>query len=269
MTYSPRQGGPSKAGYWIGAVLMALGVIGGIALIGFGAKSLSDTVNSFRRVDAASGGAVSFSATGRYYAYYERVGIKDRSDLPPVRITLSRGGQSETLTSNSGRSGADEHYHIGDHEGVRIGAFTVRQSGQYRVTVNGEPGGSATDQIAFGKGSIVRGLVGVIGGLLGGGLLGLIGLVVLITTAVRRSSHRKRLAAVGYGPGPPGGYGAPPAWPPASPGAPAPWPPPGQVGQPGPPAQWASPPVWPPAAPPPGSGPTDDPEHRGGRDPGP
>ena len=184
----------------------------------FGAISLSNTVDSFRRVDAASGGAVTFSKTGRYSVYYERVGIKNRSDVPPIRITLSGGGRSQTLASDSA-STSEEHYHLGDHEGVRIGKLTIADPGRYQVTVNGEPTGSSADRIAFGKGSIVTGIVGVVGGLLGGGLMAFIGLIVLIVTAVRRSSHRRRMASAGYGggPGAPGGY-QPGPWPPAGTG---------------------------------------------------
>ncbi len=296
MTQSMQQSGPGKKGLWIGAILMVIGVAGGIALVVFGAKSVVDTVNSYRRVDVRTGGSVSFSKAGRYDAFYEHPGIRRRRDLPPIQITLSGPGGQLTIDSDINRTNTTEHYSFGDHEGVRITRFNVAQPGRYQVRVLGEPIGNGVDEIAFGRGSITEGILGVIGGVLGGGLVMFIGLIVLITTAVRRGRYRRRMSQAGYGTGcvPPGGFASQGPWTPAGPGdAAGSWSPP--AGQPGPPGQWPPPavppgppgrppgwapppgqppasgraqPSWPPPAPPSRSGPASDPDRPGWGAPG-
>ena len=61
-----QQSGPGKTGLWVGVILMVIGVVGGIALIVVGAKSVVDTVNGFQRVNVRTGGVVSFSKAARY-----------------------------------------------------------------------------------------------------------------------------------------------------------------------------------------------------------
>jgi len=273
VTYPMQKSGPSAAGILIGIALMVIGAVGGIVLTVASVQSVEHTVNSYKRVDASTGGAVTFSETGRYYAYYERHGIKNRGQIPPLRVKLSGPAGRQLLLTDIGRTGTNEHYDFGDHEGVRITGFDVPRTGQYRVTILGESAGTSGTEIAFGKGSITKGLLGLVGGLLGGGLIGFIGLIVLITTVVRRGRHRRRLAQAAYGGGygPPGaygppGFGQPGTWPPSAPG-PSQWPaPPGQPGSPPPPGRpggWAPPPP-----PPPGSGATNDPGQPGWGGPG-
>jgi hypothetical protein len=236
----------------VGAVLILIGVVGGIALIALGAKSLSDTVNGYQRVDARRGGVVTFDKAGRYSAYYEENGIRRRSDIPQIQIVLSGPGGRQTLTAQADGSTSTEHYSFGDHEGVRVTRFTISTPGRYQVNVvgAGEPSAGQPVEIAFGRGSITKGILSVAGGILGGGLIVFIGLILLIATAVRRGRYRKRMAQGGYG-GYGGGYpGGPGGWPPAGPGAPPAWPAPAgaQGGPPGwaPPTSPPEPSAWPP-----------------------
>lgn len=282
MTYPTQKSGPGAAGIVIGIALIVIGVLGGIALVVTGARSTLHTVNSYKRVGATSGGAVTFSETGRWYAFYERPGIQNRSDVPPVRIELSGPGDPQVLFMDS--TSTTEHYAFNGHEGVRITGFNITRTGQYRVRVLGESVVSPVDKIAFGRSSITKGLLGAVGGFLGGGFVAFIGLIVLITTIVRRGRHRKRMAYAAYGGGfgppgfgPPGGQG--PAWPPPGQTGPPPWAPPaGQPAQPNQPGQfggWAPPSQppggFPPPSPPPPSGtpgPGDDPGRAGWGGPG-
>lgn len=243
-------GGPRRTGLWVGAVLIFIGVVGGIALIALGAKSLSDTVNGYERVDARQGGVVTFPKAGRYSAYYEEDGVRRRSDIPQIEIVLSGPGGRQTLTAQADGSTTTEHYSFGDHEGVRVTRFTIATPGRYQVSVlgAGEPSTGRPVDIAFGRGSITKGILSVAGGILGGGLVVFVGLILLVATAVRRGRYRKRMAQGGYGGGYPGGPGG---WPPAGPGAPPGWPAP--AGAPSTPPGWPAPagaPGGPPEAPP-------------------
>lgn len=279
----PMRGGPRRAGIWIGVILMVIGVVGGLTLVLLGAKSLNDTVNGFQRIDLRQGGTVSFTKIGRYDAYFERPGVRRRRDIPPIRVLLSGPGGGLTLNSDIGRSNTTEHYSFGHHEGVRLTKFNVTTVGRYRVSVAvaGEPTTGLPGQLAFGKGSIAPGLIGIAGGVLGGGFIALIGFVTLIATLVRRGRYRRRMAQGAFGAPYGGGYPAGPTWPPSGPGSPAgPWPPGDQTGPPPPapssdpstpPPGWAPPPgpppgaarpAWPPASPP-GPGPTSDPDRPG------
>src|SRR5262245_59691257 len=63
---------PSAAWYWIGAILIALGIAGAIAMIVVGAVSVSNTVDKFGRFVAQDGPSVDlqFERSGTYTVYY-------------------------------------------------------------------------------------------------------------------------------------------------------------------------------------------------------
>ena len=290
--YPEQQSGPSKKGYAFGTLLLILGIVGGFAAIIGGVLAGTNRVNDYQRVPVGvAGRSISFSKPGRYDAYFERPGIRRRQQIPALLIRLDGPGGKQVLSSDLLRTSTNQHYDLNNHEGVRITGFDITTAGTYKVQFQGEPDQTGLDQIAFGKGSQGVLFAGVLGGLLGGGLVGFIGLIVLISTAVRRRNHRRRFgyaAGGGFGSpgpyGPPGGYGPPPGgasppqvWAPAAPGGGGAWSAPGGPAEPsGQPPGWAPPPgPFPPAAPPPqapawppaGSGPPNDPGRPGWGDP--
>ena len=161
MTYPVQRKEPGKAGYIVGAILLFIGVAGGIALIAWGAYSVVDRVNHYQRVSVRTGGTVTFSDTGRYNAFYEAPGINDRrSDVPPLQIELvGPGGVRKVLSATEGSNGTDDTYSFGDHDGIRLTRFDIDQPGRYQVRVAGEPG-TATGEIAFGRAASPRGSPG-------------------------------------------------------------------------------------------------------------
>jgi len=253
--------GPGRAGYVIGALLLVAAAIGAAAVIALGVKSTVDRVGNYQRVSVTNGGEIDLAQPGRYYAYYERPGIKERSEIPfGLRIELvGPAGERQVLESDIGRTGTNEQYSFNGHDGVRFTGFQANRAGRYRVRVLGEPVGTPSASIAFGKGALSGLLGGAAVGVLGGGLLGLIGFILLIVTAVRRSRHRRRMAAANFGYGGAPGYGGPSFG--SGPGYGPPAGPPGWA-----PPQGAPPPAGPPPTGwPPPAGPPPPPGHDPGR----
>lgn len=268
-------------GIWIGVLLIVGGIVLGIALVVGGAKSLLSGFDDLQRVPINGGGVVRIDDTGSQTIYAEKVSTSGGTSFNTstygtyapdvaVRVIGPDGGDVTVKTP-----GTTETYTYDGRDGVSIGRFDAATAGEYRIVTRAEDGGfQPYTTIAVGQGLEWSGIGAILGGVFGGGLVVLIGIILVIVFAVRRSRSKKRIAQAsapypapgggwpaapgyapsgyaptgyaggyaggGYGPtGAPGAPGSPPAegWPPAS-------------ANPG----WVPPPVAPPD--PGGAGPT-------------
>jgi hypothetical protein len=237
---------PGKAGIWIGIVLIVVGIGVGIVLVVGGARSLFDGVSSLQRVPL-SGGTIELDEAGRQSVYLERPSFGTDSGFssgtssfaPPITVTVRGPGESEVDVFS--RSGS-ETYTWDGREGVLVASFVADEPGTYRVQAVLADDMEFYEGLAIGEALDFGGVAGILGGVFGGGLIILVGVIVIIVSAVRRSRAKRSQQPPygGYGYGPPG---APAAW--GNPGwAPPPVPSPGAAG-----------PAWtPPASPPPTGG---------------
>ncbi|MGN6695344.1 MAG: hypothetical protein ACTHN0_14305 [Aquihabitans sp.] len=266
-------------GIWIGILCIVGGVVLGVLLVIGGVRSFADGIDDLQRVPINGGGIVRIEDTGSQSVYAERPsfgssGFSSGTSFsgygPNVAIrVIGPDGQDIDVTTSSG----SETYTLNQKEGVKIGAFNAPVEGEYRVVTRLQDNNGNWQEIAVGHALELSGLGAIAGGIFGGGLVVLIGIILVIVFAVRRSRSKKRInqasgpypgayggpgggwpVAPGYAPTPgyapqaPAGYGAP-GGAPTSPG----WVPP-PVAQPGP----AGPgPTWSPPPPPaPAPGPT-------------
>lgn len=267
-------------GIWIGVLLIIGGIVLGIVLVVAGARSLFSGFGDLQRVPISGGGVVRIEEAGTQTVFAERPYSGSGSSFntssfstgrPNVAVRIIGPGQSDIPLNTSSTS---ETYTYNGREGVSLGTFYASAPGTYRIVTQPQDGGGSWNMIAVGELFELSGVGAIVGGIFGGGLVVLIGIVVVIIFAVRRSRSKKSLmpavapypstyggapggwpAAPGYAPpGAPGGYGTPPA--PGgygTPPAPGGWP--ASTDNPG----WAAPPVvqppgptWtPPTSPPP------------------
>jgi hypothetical protein len=246
---------PSTAGYWIGTLLIVVGVVGGIALFAVGVgRAVSLSTGTTLRVP---GEVTKTLDPGKYkfysYGYYD-------FDTNPTFTVLGPDGASVPVDDVAG---PDHSFYssssskIATFEATQHGGYQIKSayrpdrpgSGSYDFTPTTtsrsgrplRPTGDfiypSTVTVAADDSSVASQSVPLIlMGLLGGFVLVIVGTIVLIMTGVRRSSARKKLQpprpppGYGYGYGP---LGAPPwsAYPPPV-GYPAGYPPPGPAGAP-------------------------------------
>ncbi|WP_421119568.1 hypothetical protein ACE2AJ_19745 [Aquihabitans daechungensis] len=252
------------AGIWIGILLILAGIILGIVLVVSGAKSLISGFDDLQRVPIQGGGVVRIEEPGTQTIYAERPAAQGGSSFSTntfsgygpdvdVRVIGPDGGELTVDTS-----GVTETYTYDGRDGVSIGEFDAPTAGEYQiVTTTEDLGFGQYNTLAVGTGLELSGIGAILGGIFGGGLVVLIGIIVTIIFAVRRSRSKKRIAQASapY----PGSYGGPGAGWPAAPGyaptgyAPAGYaPPPSPAPGAWPPADtnpgWVPPPVAPPDA---------------------
>ena len=232
---------PRALWYWIGAAVIIAAVGGAVFWLVSGVLGLDDRVDGFERVPYPDGGTVTIDEPGEYVIYTESFSGEEQAGglllVDPDGDTVDTRLYVSSLT-----------YDFGGQAGAASQTFTAEQAGDYELSSTGLDS-SGISSLAVGKsigGDIVSAVVGafVIGGL---GVL--VGAVVLIVTAVRRSRAKRerrpptpppsvwgrQQTAGGQPPPPQPGWGAPP--PPPGSSAPGRWapPPPGAAGAPPPP----------------------------------
>ena len=246
---------PGTAGIWIGILLMVLGLG---SCIGGPVWGIWGLVGQVQDIVDSNDGRVAVPAAQTYTfedgASGIIVGLGDsQADASSVQATLE--GPNGVITLNDGESYSSS----GDLNGTfyeLVAGFDDTTAGTYTLTATGNAGA----EVAIVPLSV--GTVGsrVLGGLAIGAVLGLIGLILMIVTIVRRSKAKKRAAASGFG-GPggypaaaPGGYPPAPGMAPPAPGGYPPAPgmaPPAPADPYAPPPPVSEPPAWsPPPAPP-------------------
>jgi hypothetical protein len=233
--------GPSKKGYLLGGLIMAVGVIGAIVWFATGFMAFADTIDGFQRVSANGQGEVTFDDTGGYVIYYEAPGADD-GDIPDGQVLLTPVDSDEPVPLE--RYDSELSYNDGDHEGYAVVTFDIDRPGTYLLESESDGNGD----LAVGRSVASRLVTTIVGSMALGGLGVVVGAILLIVTYVRRRTARTRGAsgyAPGYPPPPPGYppspvYGSapsgppPPSYPPPPPPSSYPPPPPPSGGSGGP-----------------------------------
>lgn len=228
---------PGKAGLWIGAILLVVGVFGGFGLIVVGALDLVRGLVDAPSVAIGESEALQLNAQ-RYelYLFNESGGSLPSAD-PDVTVEASGG---EDVAVGPSTPGAD----VGGSAFRSIGTFTISEAGTYDVAVDDIAGTSSAVTVRVGKdfNALAESSgVWILAGLVLGATGFIVGLIVLIVTARRRSNARRATQAAwaGYAASAPGypTMGQPPGW--------------GQPPTSGQPPGWSQPPG---GAPPPGTG---------------
>ncbi|MEA2219239.1 MAG: hypothetical protein QOJ35_1865 [Solirubrobacteraceae bacterium] len=175
----------SKAGYWIGAGLVVLGVGGAILWAVLSFAHIVSTIDDFQRVEIPGAGKVRLEAR-KYIVYVEGPGADQHVPAVRVQITDERTELPLPLSSYGGSL-----TYSFDQTGSAQATVTAPRAGSYRVLAAGTaPGGGYA--IALGE-SVGGKIVGaILGALLVGAVLGGSGIALLIVTGVRRSRSRRR-----------------------------------------------------------------------------
>jgi hypothetical protein len=231
---------PSAAWYWIGGVLIALGVIGFFVVLSIWFLRASDAVDKFARVIVPPEGAqadLQFKKGGEYTLYYEY-----RSEVDGQRVNNSdHDTPSELAVTITDPNGAnipvrpytnDFSVSVNDKLGPAFGKMNIPAPGTYTMKITSTA--SAPFVVAIGKGVLQSVWPWWILGALAVFVIGVgLGLFSIISTAVKRGRRKRDLrrgqqralgaplpayagaaAAAGSGPGwstppPPPGWGSP------------------------------------------------------------
>jgi hypothetical protein len=180
--------GPSTTGYWVGAAVLSLAVLGSALWAAVAFLAVQHGIDGWPRLTVP--GATSFRLTGTstrvgYYENDRDVSTPTRRALRlivtgpagPVPLTSSRRNMRYDVPGRSGRTGRP------------VAAFRPTRPGTYRVTST--PRATLGGQLAVG-GDVVADLAPQAAGgialfVLGGGAGG----TVLVVTAVRRRKGRR------------------------------------------------------------------------------
>lgn len=250
---------PSGWWYVAGALCIVAGIVAGIATAAVGFVRALDRSERFARFVSPTApedpGRFELSKPGKYVVYYEHESVVDgrtystSSDAPAgldVRITDDSGGSVAV-----DRYTSDFTFSRNGTVGTAVYTFEALRAGRYSIAISADESGPFV--IAVGT-SIAGALVRpVVIGLLLGFVGFVVGLVLLISTGVRRRQSRRATTQPPPPWSPGSGYHAPPgpgtqpgAWTPPPPPPPGPWAPPGPAGPPIAPPGSLPPPVTPP-----------------------
>jgi len=177
-------GGPSRIWYWLGGAIIVAGIVGAVAWVVLGIGALSDEIDRFQRVPFGGSGEISFSEPGSYVIYYEDgldVFPGFRADIEPLD-----GGAAEDPRDYT----SDLTYNLGGHSGQAVGTIRILEPGRFRfnTTTTSEAGGQLAVGPSIGR-RLVFTVVGALGLAFGSAILGV---TILIVTAVKRHRARRR-----------------------------------------------------------------------------
>ncbi len=203
---------PGKAGLWVGAILLVVGIFGGFGLILVGALDIVRGLVDAPGVAIGESEELQLSAQ-RYELYLFSEGGGTLPTSNPT-VTVSPSGGDEVAVGPP-TPGAD----AGSSAFRSIGTFTIDEAGTYDVAVADIDGTSSAVTVRVGQdfNSLVESSgVWILAGLVVGATGFVVGLIVLIITVRRRSNARRagQAAWAGYAATPPGypTMGQPPAW---------------------------------------------------------
>lgn len=213
----PKAGG--KAGIWIGIVLVIVGMVGGVVLIVSGVRSPVTGVAELERVPVG-GGSMEIEEAGTVTVYGER-GVPGSAPktfssstsggpVPEIDVSIvGPGGEAIAIEPVAG----SEEYQSDGHWGTRIGRFEANRAGTYTVAVVGGTDVRRYDTIAVGDVD-PQGVWLIVAGVLGGGFVAVVGLVLVIVSAIRRGRAIRRARQGSWpDPGAPGPPPPPSGWP--------------------------------------------------------
>ncbi len=178
--------GPSRVWYWVGAGIAVVGVIGAVLWFVLGMLSFAHQIDGFQRVPVdGEPHRVTLLRTGSYTAYHEAPGGNEAAASDGIEAELvSSEGRSVRLAEYD----TTLTYDVGGNAGRAVFTFEIDTPGSYELRASSTEGG----ELALGRGvggKLVRSLVG---GFVIGFLAVALGAPVVIVTAVRRQSARRR-----------------------------------------------------------------------------
>ncbi len=184
----------SRAGYWLGGLLMLFSVIGAVAWLVISLVGVASTVDGWLRVGVPAEATVQLEAR-KYVVFYESPTAQEQ--VPPFRVQVfdAQSGAEVPVAPYAGSL----TYDFGK-QGSAQGTITPPRPGKYRVVTTTE-GDTSEANIALGE-SVGTDLArAAIGSVLIGLTLGFAGLILLIVTGVRRSRARRATQSAGAWPG--------------------------------------------------------------------
>ncbi|MFI9503967.1 hypothetical protein [Nocardia sp. NPDC052566] len=190
----PQRVKPSGWWYGFGALLIAFGLVGGVALGVLSAFQAVNEIFDLQRTPVPSQRTMRFDRAGAYTLYYEYPGAAEGAPPPStvvVRITTWDGTVLPLAP-------VDEHdsYHSGGYEGRAERTIQVTQPGNHIVTVEGRAGVT----LAVGRGDM-RGefrwfVIAICLGIAGP----ILGIVVLVVVGLWRRANRAKLHRYSFSP---------------------------------------------------------------------
>ena len=202
---------PGKGWYWVGALLIAGGLLGGAALGIAGVLNLRNSIEDFGRfrVEGGTGAAtVTFEKPGEYSIYYENeskvcgdlgatpgqpcetVTVRGEKD-PPAQLDISITSGDRSLPIGPAENSLD--YSFSGFSGTEVATVDVDEAGSYNMVVETRREGEFA--IALGKDVVSTILPWILGAMALAAVGLILGLIILIVTGVKRS-RRKREAAM-------------------------------------------------------------------------
>jgi len=199
---TPTIGGPSRAGYFLAAVICVLSVVGGGTCLVFFVLTVMDVGSDFQRVVIPPGGDVTLTEPGQYTIFYEHqstVGgqsFNTSQQLPSVNVTIRDAGVPGAAPIPVSGVNTSMNYSTTNTAGYAVWQFNVPQPGTYRIDArytaaspNEPPRVLAVGQGVLG--TFAQSMLLMFGGLLIGGVGLTLALVVFIVTLIRRQSAQK------------------------------------------------------------------------------
>ena len=183
---------PSRAWYWVGGAVVALGLAVAALLLVGGVLAFLDRIDDFQRVPLGRESTVVFERAGGYTLYYERRFSSDEG-VPDFDVALvsADGGDPVRLSEYD----SNVKYDVRRHHGRALYSFRITDPGRYVLRVgspDGHAGGASGEVVAVGRGLGLGLPVRIVAAVLVG-LLGFAGgAVIIIVTAVKRHAARTR-----------------------------------------------------------------------------
>lgn len=186
--------GPSALLYVLAFVIILGGFVGGVVQC---ANTFMDYNEWLTYVTVPGSGTITLSEPGKYTLYHEHVTVLDGRPYTPTggqpseldfTLTNKSTGKQIPLTS----PGSNETYTLGERQGVAFMVFTVDTPGEYELTGTYRDGRSEPKLVmAVGKDVVKRILKGIVMPmvLIGAGIV--IGIVLIIITAVGRGRAKR------------------------------------------------------------------------------
>jgi hypothetical protein len=180
----------SRAGCWIGAGLLAAGIVGAILWGVVGFARIATTIDDLERFAIPSTRTAQLEAR-KYIVYVEGPGADESTPTIELVVTDARSEREVPVRSYSGSL-----TYSFDTTGSAVATITPPRDGDYIVRARGAGAGGAY-QLALGPSIGGRIVAAIVGAFAIVGVLGLAGIGLLVATGVRRS--RIRAAAVRSG----------------------------------------------------------------------
>ncbi|ADD43765.1 hypothetical protein [Stackebrandtia nassauensis] len=192
----PRGVTPGKFWYWIAGIIIVLGIAAGVTVFVFGVSTIAGNIPDMKQTFADGEETTVELSPNQDWAIY----VDASGDTPP---TVDCGVASDDGKAMMTPSSDTFNFSDGGHQWHLVYDVSVDKSGEYTFTCTA---GEAADGYAIGDGVDVGGFVGGVFGSLGG-LIGIpcfslvVGGVIILIVAMRRSGNKKKLRQTPDAPG--------------------------------------------------------------------